>query len=304
MSITDEAGNLAIEECDEKRCDMRAIDIGIGHDDHAFIAQILLAVALAHATTKRLQEIRKLLVLRKLCRAPALATFKILPRKGSTAWVARSRACLAEPPAESPSTRKISVPCDEPAAQSASLPGKRSLRVADCTADFLFLPPPQAIFGLDDHPIQKLAGARWRFRQPMIEVIAHGGFDQALRFGAGKLLLGLALKFGLANEHRKKARRAAEHILGQNLRALLVADELGITALERACKRGAQARFVRAAFGGRDRVAVGVEKAVAVGKPGDRPFDAAVLARLCDMAGERFRRHGRRAFGLGGEKVL
>ena len=34
----------------------------------------------------------------------AFSTFRILPRIGRMAWVARSRALLAEPPAESPST--------------------------------------------------------------------------------------------------------------------------------------------------------------------------------------------------------
>ena len=34
--------------------------------------------------------------------------FRILPRSGMMAWMTRSRACLAEPPAESPSTRNSS----------------------------------------------------------------------------------------------------------------------------------------------------------------------------------------------------
>ena len=36
----------------------------------------------------------------------ARSTLRILPRSGSTAWNSRSRPCLAEPPAELPSTRK------------------------------------------------------------------------------------------------------------------------------------------------------------------------------------------------------
>src|SRR3546814_1862017 len=58
----------------------------------------------------------------------ALATLRILPRIGRIACVLRSRACLAEPPAESPSTMKISVPAGSSAEQSVSLPGRRSLR--------------------------------------------------------------------------------------------------------------------------------------------------------------------------------
>ena len=38
----------------------------------------------------------------------ARSTLRILPRKGSTAWFSRLRPCLAEPPAESPSTMKSS----------------------------------------------------------------------------------------------------------------------------------------------------------------------------------------------------
>ena len=40
------------------------------------------------------------------------------------AWYSRSRACLAEPPAESPSTRNNSVCCKSVLVQSASLPGR------------------------------------------------------------------------------------------------------------------------------------------------------------------------------------
>ena len=34
----------------------------------------------------------------------AFSTFKILPLRGKTAWFLRFRPCLADPPAESPST--------------------------------------------------------------------------------------------------------------------------------------------------------------------------------------------------------
>ena len=38
----------------------------------------------------------------------AFSVFNTLPRNGKIAWNLRSRPCLAEPPAESPSTRKSS----------------------------------------------------------------------------------------------------------------------------------------------------------------------------------------------------
>ena len=49
--------------------------------------------------------------------------FKIFPLKGSTAWLDLFLPCFAEPPAESPSTIKSSVPSCLPIWQSANLPG-------------------------------------------------------------------------------------------------------------------------------------------------------------------------------------
>ena len=49
--------------------------------------------------------------------------FSTLPRSGSTAWVSLSRPILAEPPAESPSTRNTSFTLRSRLSQSVSLPG-------------------------------------------------------------------------------------------------------------------------------------------------------------------------------------
>ena len=52
-------------------------------------------------------------------------TFNTLPRKGIIAWVARSRACFAVPPADSPSTMNNSVPSMPCLEQSANFAGMR-----------------------------------------------------------------------------------------------------------------------------------------------------------------------------------
>ena len=54
----------------------------------------------------------------------AFSTLMILPRSGRMAWKLDWRAPTAEPPAESPSTRKISVLSGSRSEQSASLPGR------------------------------------------------------------------------------------------------------------------------------------------------------------------------------------
>ncbi len=53
----------------------------------------------------------------------AFSTFRILPRSGRMAWMRRSRPCLADPPALSPSTMKSSHSAGSRDWQSASLPG-------------------------------------------------------------------------------------------------------------------------------------------------------------------------------------
>ena len=70
----------------------------------------------------------------------ACSALSTLPRNGRIACVLRSRPCLAEPPAESPSTMNSSLSSGSVEAQSASLPGRLSLwliadfRVTACAA--------------------------------------------------------------------------------------------------------------------------------------------------------------------------
>src|SRR6476646_3332971 len=56
----------------------------------------------------------------------ALSVFSTLPRSGRIAWRARSRPCFADPPAESPSTMKISLFSLLELVQSLNLPGRLS----------------------------------------------------------------------------------------------------------------------------------------------------------------------------------
>src|SRR2546422_2040608 len=65
----------------------------------------------------RISSLERILSIRAFC------TLRILPRSGRIAWKLRSRPCLAEPPAESPSTRYSSVSLGSETEQSASFPG-------------------------------------------------------------------------------------------------------------------------------------------------------------------------------------
>ncbi len=99
----------AVEEGDQQRCDMGAVDLRVGHDNDLVVAQIGRPIMRARTGAERLQQIGKLLVLSELV-ARGRTDVEDFSRNGSTACEARSRACLADPPAESPSTMNNSEP--------------------------------------------------------------------------------------------------------------------------------------------------------------------------------------------------
>ena len=205
---------------------------------------------------------------------PAEATFRIFPRRGSTAWVARSRACLAEPPAESPSTMNSSEPAAPALVQSASFPGSRSLRVA----------------------VLRATSFSWRRRRR----------SSARSITQSRSLLACC---GEAASQWSKASRIAfstmrpastvaslslvwpwnsgSRMKTDSIEAQVAMTSSVVTAAMRFCwptrsacsrnraqERDAQPVLVRAAFGRRDRVAVGGREPVLVRHPGDGPFEA------------------------------
>ena len=217
---------------------------------------------------------------------PALATLRILPRSGRIAWFARLRACFAEPPAESPSTMKISEPSAALSEQSASLPGSREFAAERLARDLLFLAAADALVGALDHPVEELVGLHRIAGEPVIERVLDRALDDARRLGGGEPVLGLALEFRLADEHREHRRRAGHHVFARHRGgALALADALGMV-LERPQQRAAQAGFMGAAVPGRNGVAIGGDEAVGIADPGDRPFDGAVGAGPAGFAGE------------------
>ena len=200
----------------------------------------------------------------------------------------RSRACLAEPPAESPSTMKSSVSSREAELQSASLPGRRSLRVAVLRAiSFSRRRRSRSSARSITHSSSSVRPVR-RSGEPMVEGVAHGVLDDADRLDARQAVLGLPDEFRLAQEDREHGAAGGHDVVGGDDGGALVAGQVGV-GLEAAEQHVAEPRLVRAALGRRDRVAVGADKTVA-GEPGDRPFDRAVAALMLASCRKKSRR--------------
>jgi hypothetical protein len=219
MALVDHRPHLGEEEGHQQAGDMGAVDIGVGHDDDLVIAQVVDVELGAHADAKRLTQIVDFLIGAQLPEA-APSTFRILPRKGSSACVVRSRAILAEPPAESPSTMNSSVPSRFLAEQSTSLPGRRSFCVAVLRAvSFSCLRRRRSSARRTRK--SRIAPADFGIRrQPVVEMVAHGAFDQPLGLDRGQPVLGLADEFRLADEAGHQRAAAGQQILAGDLGGL------------------------------------------------------------------------------------
>ena len=175
------------------------------------------------------------------------------------------------------------------------LAGQAQLSHRALARDVLFLAAADALLGALDHEVEQLVGLQRIAGEPMVERVLDRLLDDLLRFGGGEPILGLALEFRLADEHREHGAGADHDVVrGDRGGALALADALGVI-LQPAGQRRAQAGFVGAAVGRRNGVAIGVEKAVGVGGPGHRPLRRAVRAGLSRAAGENLGMHQRRA---------
>ncbi len=188
--------------------------------------------------------------------------------------------------------------------QSASLPGSRSFFTAVLREVSFSARRRSRSSARSMTKSSSLRGLHRIARQPVVERILDRLLDDALGFGGGEAILGLALEFRLAHEHREHHGRAHHDVFrGDGGGALALADALGVI-LQAAQHRAAHARFMGAAVGRRHRVAIGREEAVGVGGPRHRPFAGAVGAVAAGFAGEDIRMHQRVGVDRGGEIIL
>ena len=103
----------------------------------------------------------------------AEATLRILPRNGSTAWVARSRACFAEPPAEIALDDKYFRALRRRIRAICELAGQPQFAHRGLARDVLFGLAAQALLGALEREIEQTCAA-WlgAVGEPMVEGVA------------------------------------------------------------------------------------------------------------------------------------
>ena len=179
LAVGDQLRQVPVEERQQQRGDVVAVGIGVGEDDDLAVAQPREVEVLAHAAAERGDEIGQLLVLEHLGQRHPLGVHHLAAQRQDR-LLARSRPCLADPPAESPSTTNSSLSSRPAVVQSLSLPGRFSrpvvavLRVTSaCAARLASRARAARMMRADDR-----FGDRAVVIQPVLERRTHGGIDR------------------------------------------------------------------------------------------------------------------------------
>ena len=168
VAVVDEPAHLPIEEGDEQRRNMGAVDVGVGHDDDAAVAQILVAVMRAGAAAERLREVGELLVLLKLVLAGGgdIEDFAAQRQDGLRSAVAR---LLGRAAGGNALDDKNLRPFGRAIGAVGELPRQPELAHRGLARDVFFLAAADALLGALDHEVEELVGLRRIAGEPMIE---------------------------------------------------------------------------------------------------------------------------------------
>ena len=272
---------------------MRAVDIGVGHDDDLVVAQVVDVETRAHVDAKRLAQVVDLLVGTHLgrCRAQHVQDLAAQGQQGLLGAVAGHLGGTAGAVAlDDEQFGPVAVG----GAAIDQLAGQAQLFRGRLARGLLFLAATQTLLGAQHQEIQDRARGFGVRRQPGVEMVAHRALDQARSLGRGQAVLGLAHEFRFTDEAADQRATADDQILTRDLGGFLVADAFAIAA-DALQDRSPEAHLVGAALGGGDGVAIGLDEAVARGRPVDRPVH---LARNAEL-GVEVDAAGKRAVGIG-----
>ena len=210
-----------------------------------------------------------------------------------------SRPCLAEPPAESPSTRKSSRERRIPFRAVVQLAGQGGDAHYRFSAGLARLARRLARGGGVDDLLDDGAGVGRIFLQPFGQLVGHQAFQRLANLGTDQLVLGLARKFGIGQLDRHDRRQALAHVLAGEADFLALQDArlVGII-VEGAGQCRAEGREVGAAVPLRDVVGEHQDVFVIAVVPLQRDIDADVVALPVD--GDRVREQR----GLGTVKIF
>ena len=196
---------------------------------------------------------------------------RILPRSGRIAWKSLSRACLALPPAESPSTRNSSVRDRSCEMQSASLPGRAGPCVTFLRTICFSVFRRALARSIASCAIFSPISMCWLSHSENASCAAPSTKPAAWR--ERQAFLGLAAELRIGHLQRQHEGDAVPHVFRRELDAARQQVAEIAELAQRIGQAGAQAVDVRAVLRGRDQVDVAFLHQLAFGHPGHGPVD-------------------------------
>src|ERR1043166_6834768 len=180
MTVIDKLRHLAEEERHQERGDMRAVNIGVSHDDDALGAQRLLAVMRTDAAAERQHKIVEFLVGAHLVGRGARDIEDLAAQRQDRLRVAvarlfrRAAGAVALDEKDFGALRAVARAIGELAreAQFASRALARHLAL---------LPPALPLLGALGDAVEQNAARRRIGAQPMVEMVAQRGLDEPRR---------------------------------------------------------------------------------------------------------------------------
>ena len=283
MTALDELAHLPIEEGEQQRADVRAVDIGIGHDDDLVVAQLVGVELVADAGAERRDQRADLLARQHLVHARALDIEDFPAQRqhrleGTVAPLLGRAAGAVAFHDEQLGLGRIAL------LAFGQLPGQRGhVEGALLARELARLAGRLARGGGFHHLADDHLGFRRVFLEPVLQRLVDQVLDHRAHLGGNQLVLGLRGEL--------RVRHLAGHDRGQALAAILAGERHPLLLRDAALigiaddlprQRAAECRQMRAAVALRDGVGEAVDGFVVAIVPPQRTFDRDAFAFTLD----------------------
>ena len=286
VTAVDHLRHLAEEEGQQQRADMRAIDIGVGHDDDLVVAQLPdVEFIPPDAGAKGGDQRANFLAAQHPVKARAFHVQDFaLERQDrlvgpAAALLGRTAGAVAFHQKDFGLRRIAFLAVGQLAGQRGHVQrGLAARQLAGLTGGFA------GQSGFDDLG-DNLAGGAGIFLEPLGQLFVDQVFDRRAHFGRHQLVLGLAGEFRIGHLDGQHAGQPFTRVIAGELDLFLFGDARGLgIVVDRACQRAAKARKMRAAVALRDVVGKGQHRFMVAVIPPHRDFhrDPGALAHNID----------------------
>src|SRR4051794_15604962 len=283
VTTADELAELAVEEREQQRADVRAVDVGVAHQDDLVVAELLEIELVADAGARRGDQRLDLLVLQHLVEAGALDVEDLPPDRedrlvrgvagalgGAAGAVTLDDEELALGGVARRAVRELAR---HRGGLQQRLAAREVARLARRDARALRL------HGLRHH----LLGLGRVLLEPLRELLVRDLLDHGPHLGVAELGLGLTLELRVAQLHRDDRGETLADVLAEEVVLLLLENVLAAAVLVDHVGEGLlEALLVHAALGGRDVVRERVDALVVPGVPLQRDVDLGVGGRVLE----------------------